>query len=204
MTTSDPIMSSQKETACAAASCLDVPPAHVGLEGVDDLSAQVFHTFLATLRLHRHLMARTLAAQGIHQGQALCLRVLAAHGGITQRDLASALHLARPTVTKMLQALEKSGAVRRRPDREDHRLVRVHLTAAGRRLEREMCELSAGYVNDTIGRLSQTDRRELARLLEELGTHIAAVLEEGTPDVNAAAANAGAPRQRARDKREPQ
>lgn len=136
-------MSSQEESGCAAASPLNVPPLHVGLEGVDDLSAQVFHTFLATLRLHRHLMARTLATQGMHQGQALCLRVLAAHDGITRRDLANALRLAQPTMTKMLQALEKSGAVGRRPDREDQRLVRVHLTAAGRRLEREMRSASS-------------------------------------------------------------
>ena len=47
------------------------------------------------------------------------LRFLSVNDGITQRDLAEALHVARPTVTKMLNAMEKAGLVRRRPDAAD-------------------------------------------------------------------------------------
>jgi len=70
--------------------------APVDLDGVDDLSAGVFRAFLAALRLHRQLMVKTLAGHGTHPGQAVCLRLLATHDGITQRDLATALHLSRP------------------------------------------------------------------------------------------------------------
>jgi DNA-binding MarR family transcriptional regulator len=143
------------------------------LEGVDELSARVFRAFLGTLRQHQRLMMQALAESGVHHGQALCLRFLSANDGITQRDLADALHVARPTITRMLHSMEKAGLVRRRPDAADQRLTRVELTEAGRAEEVQIRETAAGYVNATIATLPEADRRELARLLEDLGACIA-------------------------------
>ena len=114
------------------------------LEGVDDLSSHVFRAFMSVLHQHRRLMMRALADRGIHPGQALCLRLLVANDGIAQRDLADAMHVARPTVTKMLHSMEKAKLVRRRPDADDQRLTRVYLTAAGRAEEKEMRTAAAG------------------------------------------------------------
>lgn len=143
------------------------------LEGVDDLSADVFRAFLGVLALHRRLMMQALADRGVHPGQALCLRLLAANDGIAQRDLAAALYVARPTVTRMLHSMEKAGLVRRRPDAVDQRLTRVELTEAGRAEELRMRAAAADYVNATVATLPEADRRELARLLEDLGACIA-------------------------------
>jgi DNA-binding MarR family transcriptional regulator len=148
------------------------------LDGVDELSAQVFRAFLGTAKLHMHLMLRTLADSGTHPGQLMCLRLLSVNDGVSQRDLADMLHVARPTVTKMLQGMEKSGLVERRPDQADQRLTRVYLTAAGRRAAKEMGVVAAGYVNATIATLPEADRRELARLLEELGASITLAMEK--------------------------
>jgi DNA-binding MarR family transcriptional regulator len=142
------------------------------LDGVDDLSAQVFRAFLGTVKLHMHLMLQSLADSGSHPGQLMCLRVLTVNDGAAQRDLADMLHVARPTITKMLQGMEKSGLVERRADEVDQRLTRVYLTAAGRRAAKEMSVVAAEYVNATIATLPEDDRRELARLLEELGASI--------------------------------
>jgi DNA-binding MarR family transcriptional regulator len=117
-------------------------------------------------------MMQALADHGLHPGQAMCLRLLSANDGITQRDLAGALHVARPTVTKMLNSMEKAGLVRRRPDAADARLTCVELTQAGRAEEKKMNLAAAEYVNATIATLPEDDRRELARLLEELGASI--------------------------------
>jgi DNA-binding MarR family transcriptional regulator len=165
-----------KRLATDDAPAVELSPPH--LEGVDELSAEVFRALHATLRLHKQLMTRTLAAHGTHPGQATCLRLLAVHDGITQRDLAEALHLARPTVSKMLQAMEKAGAVERRPDETDQRLTCVKLTAAGRALERDLRAVAADYVNETIGTLPEGDRRELARLLDDLAASISRATDE--------------------------
>ncbi len=142
------------------------------LEGVDELSSQVFRALMATMRQHGRLMMQQLRAHGLHPGQAMCLRLLSVNDSITQRDLADVLHVARPTVTKMLNSMEKAGLVRRRPDVTDARLTRVELTAAGRAEETKMNAAAADYVNSTIATLPEADRRELARLLEGLGASI--------------------------------
>jgi DNA-binding MarR family transcriptional regulator len=152
------------------------------LDGVDELSSRVFLAFVGTLRLHKQLMLGTLTGQGTHPGQVFCLHVLAGHDGISQRDLAAALHLSRPTVSKMLQAMQKAGAVERRPDAADQRLTRVFLTAEGRDLGRRLHSVVAEFVNETIGRLPEDDREELARLLDELSASMSQALARRAPE----------------------
>jgi DNA-binding MarR family transcriptional regulator len=146
------------------------------LEGVDAVSSRAFQAFMKTLHLHRQLMLRTLVGKGRHPGQAICLGLVALHDGISQRDLADTMHLSRPRVTAILQELEREGAVVRRPDATDQRLTRVYLTEEGRRFDQEWRSLSAAYVNQTFGALSETDRLELERLLGELAGHVSRAL----------------------------
>ncbi|MBP1706205.1 MAG: transcriptional regulator, MarR family [Chloroflexi bacterium] len=147
-----------------------------GLDGVDPLSYRVFQAFMRTLHLHRQLMARTLVEDGSHPGQAVCLRVLAAHDGMSQRDLGRALHLTPPTVTTMLQRMERAGIVERRPDETDQRLTRVRLTAEGRKLEERLRGIFARYISQALDSMTQDDRRELERLLSLLADNTARAL----------------------------
>jgi len=165
----------------------ELPALPEPLAGVDELSSDVFRAFMGTLRLHRRLMTQALADRGIHPGQAMCLRLLVTNEGITQRDLAKALYVAPPTLTKMLRSMEEAGLVQRHPDAGDARLTRVELTEAGRAEERQMGAAAAEYVNATIGTLPEDDRRDLARLLEALGASIerAAAAREGDPPAGA-------------------
>jgi DNA-binding MarR family transcriptional regulator len=149
-----------------------LPALPESLDGVDDLSSAAFSAFVGALRLHRRLMTQTLADHGFHPGQAICLRMLIANDGITQRDLAKALYVAPPTLTKMLHSMEKAGLVQRRADAGDARLTRVELTDAGRALEKHMRAAAVEYVNATIGTLPPDDRRELTRLLDALSATI--------------------------------
>ncbi len=157
-------------------------PAETGipaaLPGVNDLSTRAFRAFHRALRLHHRALMRAFARHGIHHGQAMCLRLLSAEDDVTQRDLARALHVSSPTVTKMVGSMERAGLVRRRPDAADARLVRVELTDAGRAQEVEMRVAAGEYVELTFGALPERERRELARLLEKLGDRIVAVAEE--------------------------
>jgi DNA-binding MarR family transcriptional regulator len=143
---------------------------HLEADGVDELSASTFRAFIATARLHGRLMTRLISGgSAVHPGQLWCLRVIAGHDGITQRELAEQLYVARPTVTKMLQGMERAGLVERRDDEHDQRLTRVHLTDRGRDFEAKLRHVAAAYVTDTIGRLPEADRRELTRLLTAYG-----------------------------------
>ncbi len=155
-------------------------PSALEAEGVDALSLEAFRTFRDTMRLSGQSMWRRFATKGAHPGQAACLRVLDAHDGISQRDMADHLHVSRPSITAMLKTVEKAGLVVRKPDETDQRLTRVHLTDEGRRLAAELRSVLADYIKDTFATLSEDDRAELIRLLGSLKGRMAQVGEAGT------------------------
>ena len=135
---------------------------------VDALSLGIFRAFKTAFQLHHKLMEKALAENDIHPAGAMCLRLLGERDGMSQKDLAEVLHLSRPRITGILQELERSGAVVRRPDEYDQRLTRVYLTEQGRGLAAKINRVFAASLSRTIGAMSEEDRRELERLLTVL------------------------------------
>lgn len=160
-------------------------PGLTELGGLDPDSAEVFAAFRRVMHLNRQLIGRMMGTGGGHPGAAGVLRVLCAHEGISQRDLAEKLHLSRPTVTGMLQRMEQHGLIERWDDEADQRLTRLRLTPAGRAQAEESGELFGRYVDDTIGSLSEEDRHELARLMAILADNTAAALKKLDDDTTA-------------------
>ncbi len=148
------------------------------LEGVDPRSAEVFRAFLRAARLHRQGMLRAFAERGTPPGQALCLRTIAARDGATQREIGQRLHLAAPTVTSMLKRMEQSGTITREDDPVDQRVTRVRLTAHGRALDDELRGVLAARVARLLDTMPDADRRELARLLDDLADRMAGALDD--------------------------
>ncbi len=161
----------------------EAPPHADGLgdavpDGVDPLSYRVFRAFTRALRAHGRMMMVTLGEEGMHPGQAFCLRTLARHDGMVQRDLAAALHVSRPTVTAMLQRMERDGMVRRAPDETDQRISRVYLTDEGRRRERSLAAVLLAYNASVLDSIPTHDRLDLERLLGQLADNLSAALAE--------------------------
>jgi len=57
--------------------------------------------------------------------------------GARQGDLARAIGITEASLVRTLQQLERGGLVERRPDEEDRRANRLHLTAEGKELARK-------------------------------------------------------------------
>ncbi len=162
-----------------------IPPVPENGE-IDQVTLQAFSALGRLFHLQRQAMQRRLSNPGAHHGALISLRLLAASEGMSQKDLAETLHLSRPRVTSILQGLEKEGAVRREVDLDDQRVTRVFLTAEGRRREMENRAAFEDYVNRTVGKLTDSDKVELTRLLDEVSGYIAelvcpAVQEQETP-----------------------
>jgi len=79
--------------------------------------------------------------------------------------LANARHIARPTLTVMLQKMEKAGLIERRADEHDQRYTRIYLTDRGEAMHQEMHGLLDEMVDETVGKLSEADQEELVRLM---------------------------------------
>jgi DNA-binding MarR family transcriptional regulator len=140
---------------------------------IDAVTLQAFHALGRLFHLHRQAMRRRLSNPVAHHGELISLRLLTTSDGMSQKDLAETLHLSRPRITSILQGLEKAGAVRREVDANDQRITRVFLTAEGRRQEVEDRAAFEEYIKQTIGKLSDPDKLELLRLLDQVSGHIA-------------------------------
>ncbi|MFH1474491.1 MAG: MarR family transcriptional regulator [Chloroflexota bacterium] len=151
------------------------------IQGVDPRSSRVFGAFMRAMHLHRQLMLHVFAEQQTPPGQAMCLRIVAAHDGATQREIGEMLHLAAPTVTSMLKRMERNGTIAREADPDDQRVTRVRLTPAGQALDGELRGILAQSLGQILDSMTDDDRRQLARLLDVLAERIEAGLTDPAP-----------------------
>jgi DNA-binding MarR family transcriptional regulator len=94
---------------------------------------------LAQVCTLRHRRAHGLLEDvGLHRGQPPLLRALWREDGLTHSELAKRMHVRPPTVTRMVQRMERAGFLRRQQDRSDQRISRVYLTEAGRDIQVEL------------------------------------------------------------------
>jgi DNA-binding MarR family transcriptional regulator len=94
----------------------------------DELHAIAFHLVRA--------LRRADAAAGANGPELSALSVLARGHAPTMRELAEAEHVTPPTMTRLVQRMEREGLAVRELDARDRRTVRVSLTRRGRALLR--------------------------------------------------------------------
>lgn len=124
---------------------------------------------LAILRLSRRL--RQQVAGGVTSSQVSALATVERLGTPTLGELASSEQVQPPSMTKIVVGLESAGLVARQEDESDGRIVRVRLTADGRRTLARSRSLRNAYLVRRLRRLSDDDRAALedaVRILEHL------------------------------------
>lgn len=77
-------------------------------------------------------LASLAAEQGLSATALRVIEVLAAHDGLSHREIAGHLGVTPATLTPVVDGLEAAGQLRRERDTRDRRVVRLYLTAAGR------------------------------------------------------------------------
>jgi len=89
-------------------------------------------------RLHHYRAHELLDGLGLYRGQPPLLYTLWEQDGQTHGELAEKLQITPATITRMIQRMEKSGFVLRKPDADDQRVSRVYLTEAGRAVREQL------------------------------------------------------------------
>jgi DNA-binding MarR family transcriptional regulator len=122
-------------------------------------------------RLHSaaiHLLRRARRSDpltGATPAQLSALSVLMS-GPKTLGDLAAAEQVRPPTVSRLAAEMERIGLIRRRDDPSDARVVRVEMTAKGRRVLGKGRELR---ITDIEGRVRRLDTSGVATLEKAVG-----------------------------------
>jgi DNA-binding MarR family transcriptional regulator len=123
-------------------------------------AADRFHS--AAIHALRHVR-REDPATGVPPAQLSALSVLVFGGPRTLGELAAAEQVRPPTMTRIVQALEAPGLVRRARDPHDARVHRVHATAKGRRVMQRGRERRVANLATLLDRLSP---EQIARVHE--------------------------------------
>lgn len=137
---------------------------------LDFLLAQICH-------LHHFRAFELLEDLGLYRGQPPVLRALWDEDGLTHTELAERLHIAPATITKMIQRMERTGFVQRKPDAADQRVSRVYLTSAGRAIQAQVEAVWAKMEAETFAGFSDKERSLLHRFMLQLRENLRGVSE---------------------------
>jgi MarR family transcriptional regulator, organic hydroperoxide resistance regulator len=105
---------------------------------------------------------------GLHAGQESVLKALADEDGQTMSQLAQALGVQPPTVTKMVNRLSAQGLVRRQASDTDGRMARVHLTDLGIARVDDVDKVWKRVEKEALTGFEDKDKKRLRKLLRQL------------------------------------
>ena len=121
-----------------------------------------------TSKLLRAAADTAVQRHGLRLGQDHLLAALWAEDGRTPGEIAAAVNVTTPAVTKLATRMAESGLLERRPDGRDNRLVRLWLTPAGRALQGPV-EAERQALEDRItATLTKTERAQLLKALAKI------------------------------------
>lgn len=119
-------------------------------------------------RAHR-VRANTLFSEfGLHVGQEMILLALWEQDGQTLSQLADALNVQPPTLTRMARRMGKAGLLRRRNCAKDGRVFRIYLTDEGRKVKNRLDRAWAQLETEISQGLSKTQQASLNDLLTQV------------------------------------
>jgi DNA-binding MarR family transcriptional regulator len=117
-------------------------------------------------RLFDRELRAALMPTGVAPGQLPVLLALYDGDGPTQAELARDLAVEQPTMASTLARMERDGLVERRPDPEDRRRARVHLTERSRELRVPLIDAARGVNRRAVRGLSAEQRSALYQAVD--------------------------------------
>ena len=111
---------------------------------------------------------RGLAERGLTRARATALWEILHREPVTQRELADALKVTPRNVTALVDAMEKTGFVRRRDHPSDRRATLVALTPKGRRAVSRMKAEKQAFAEALVGGLDSSELERFVGTLDRI------------------------------------
>ena len=115
---------------------------------------------------------KTLVMDGRKSGFDFTLSEIKALGAFrgdkdyTMGELSKNAQVAMPSMTEMVDKLEKHGIAERHRDENDRRVVKVRLTSKGKRLRKEFMQKRLKEMKEIFGKLSEIELNDLIESLK--------------------------------------
>jgi MarR family transcriptional regulator, transcriptional regulator for hemolysin len=128
-------------------------------------------------RMLRKLIDRRLQPSGLSRAQWSVLAILSNHEGVSQSQISHELEIEKSTAGRLIDQVEKSGWIERRPIPGDRRLWSIHLTDQARQLLVEIERVILHAREDMLRGLSEEQQNTLTELLRTVKLNLADALE---------------------------
>ncbi len=127
-----------------------------------------YSSLTALLRLYQFRDRNQIRMSGITASQAYVLDAVARLGPSWITRIGEELHLNKSTVSRLVDSLEESGLVKRRPDPQNHRASMIHLTPAGRSKHDQMVGVLKSEYALILAKVPLNVVSQLVAILERL------------------------------------
>jgi len=85
-----------------------------------------------------------------------------------QQDLATLTNKDMPSMTRLVDNLEKYGLVQRLPDPSDRRMKRIHLTKDGKCLQKDLVKMANKTIEEATAGISKKDLSTIKNTLNKI------------------------------------
>jgi DNA-binding MarR family transcriptional regulator len=116
-------------------------------------------------------LAKTKGNEGIYSNYGLFYRIssnIYPHNDLTMGELSNALTVPLSTATRMVNWMVTDGYVKRLPDPEDRRVVRVALTEKGLEMHNTIRSYTEERVGTILSSLSTDEQKKLLQLIDKV------------------------------------
>jgi DNA-binding MarR family transcriptional regulator len=141
----------------------------------NELLERAFAAYAAAVRVVDPLRFQIWWDRGLTMPQVRVLFELSERDNLTAGELADILAVAPPTITGLTDRLVRSALIERREDARDRRVVRLALSADGRKVTGEIAEAARAYLTEVFEQLPPGRLEEICAALEDLAAANAGV-----------------------------
>lgn len=134
----------------------------------DRLALSVLEEFRVIFKSVRRQFSRVEKLAGVTGAQLWVLAEVARQPGIRVTVLARALAIHQSTASNLIERLQAQKLIERRRTDDDQRVVRLFLTATGRRILKRAPGPTAGLLPDALKQLPPTELKSLKEQLVRL------------------------------------
>lgn len=158
--------------------------------GTEDEILAALRRIMHAVELHSRRLVENVGLTG---PQLTVLRESARLGRTPIGVLARAVHLSQPTVTGILDRLEKRGLLERSRDEHDRRAVNINITPSGRELLDRAPSLLQDQFRRELDKLQEWEQTLMLSILQRIAAMMEAEKLDASPHLTTGVIDMGAP-----------
>jgi DNA-binding MarR family transcriptional regulator len=133
-----------------------------------DPTGEIVTLWMQTAKILGKRIFMQTGKSSVNPQQMFALLIIAEQDGITMKEFAQLLGITSPSATSLVNRLVRMKWVTRVTDPKNRRLVRLTMSASGKKIMHSAMEARAKAMREVLSLLPLNDRKDFARVLGHL------------------------------------